>query len=58
MHEEVVGDFNQGCFSTVFLAETRLKGFMEVVCVKTGLKLCGNHPLKGLGNEGLERVGD
>lgn len=29
--EEVTGDFNQGCFSTVFWAETRLEWFVEVV---------------------------
>ena len=29
--EEVVCDFDQGCFSTVFWTEPRLEGFMEVV---------------------------
>jgi len=35
--EEVVGDFDQGCFSAMFWTEARLQVFMEVVCVKVGL---------------------
>ena len=35
--EEVVSDFDQGCFTAVFWTETSLERFMEVVCVKVGL---------------------
>ena len=35
--EEVVSDFDQGCFSTVFWKETGLERFMEVVGAKVGL---------------------
>ena len=35
--EEVVGDFDKGCFSAVFWTEPGLERFMEVVCVEVGL---------------------
>lgn len=54
--EEVIGEFYQGCFSAMFWPKTGLKRFVEAVCVEVGLKLCGNHPLKGFRDEG--QVGD
>ena len=44
--EDVVGDFQEGCFNAVFGTETGLKWFERVIRAEVGFELCGNSTLQ------------
>lgn len=46
--EDVVGDFEEGCFSAVFRTEARLKWFEQIICAEMGCELFSDSPFQYL----------